>query len=88
MINHPFFFRLGGGDYRGGGGGGGGGGSGGGYGPKKNSQGYHGDERPNPRTEQELFHKNEAQVAGINFDKVHNIIIKPSLYICNVVEGL
>ena len=71
MINDTFSCCLGGGDFRGGGGGGGGGGSGGGYGPKKNSLGYHGDERPNPRVEQELFHKNEAQVAGINFDKVN-----------------
>jgi hypothetical protein len=35
-----------------------------------NELGFHGDMRPNPRIEQELFHTNEAQVAGINFDKV------------------
>jgi hypothetical protein len=33
--------------------------------------GYHGDMRPNPRIEQELFHTGEGQTAGINFDKVH-----------------
>jgi len=26
--------------------------------------------RPNPRIEQELFHTEESQTAGINFDKV------------------
>ena len=58
----------------GGGGGGGGGysdrGGGGGYGAKKNAMGFHGDDRPNPKMEQELFHTNEVQTAGINFDKV------------------
>lgn len=29
-----------------------------------------GDMRPNPRIEQELFHTEESQTAGINFDKV------------------
>jgi hypothetical protein len=32
-----------------------------------------GDERPNPRIEQELFHTNEVQTAGINFDKVRSL---------------
>ena len=43
--------------------------SGGGSGT--NSMGFHGDERPNQRIENELFHTGESQVAGINFDKVH-----------------
>ena len=39
-------------------------------GPRKNELGFHGDMRPNPRVEQELFHTNEGQTAGINFDRV------------------
>jgi hypothetical protein len=44
----------------------------GGYssGARKNEFGFHGDQRPNPRVEQELFHTNEVQSAGINFDRV------------------
>ena len=34
--------------------------------------------RPNPRIEQELFHTNEAQTAGINFDKYDNIPVEVS----------
>ena len=63
----------------GGGGGGGGGGyndRGGGYGAKKNAMGFHGDDRPNPKMEQELFHTNEVQTAGINFDKVSVLMIR------------
>lgn len=40
-------------------------------GAKKNELGFHGDMRPNPRVEDELFFKNESQSAGINFDKVN-----------------
>jgi hypothetical protein len=40
------------------------------YGARRNELGFHGDMRPNPRIEDELFFKNEAQVAGINFDNV------------------
>ena len=32
--------------------------------------GFHGDDRQNPKLEMELFHTNEVQTAGINFDKV------------------
>lgn len=35
-----------------------------------NALGFHGDERPNPRIERELFHSGEGQTTGINFDKV------------------
>jgi hypothetical protein len=40
------------------------------FGPRKNEIGFHGDMRPNPRVEEELFFKNETQTTGINFDKV------------------
>jgi len=43
-----------------------------------NELGFHGDMRPNPRIEQELFHTNEAQTAGINFDKYDNIPVEVS----------
>lgn len=36
----------------------------------KNSLGFHGDDRPNPRLERELFNTEQAQQTGINFDKV------------------
>lgn len=39
-------------------------------GGRVNSLGYHGDETPNVRIEQELFDQKDAQTAGINFDKV------------------
>ena len=67
----------GGGSYGGGGYGGGGYGGGGG-GTKKNSMGFHGDERPNARMEQELFHTQEVQTAGINFDKYDDIPVDVS----------
>lgn len=62
----------GGSGYGGGYGGGSSYGSGGGYGygPRPNSLGFFGDERPNRRLENELFHSGEGQSAGINFDKV------------------
>lgn len=71
-------FRSGGGGGGGryGGGGGGGGGRRDFYessyrsGPRKNDLGFHGDMRPNPRVEEELFFKTESQTTGINFDKV------------------
>lgn len=44
-------------------------GYGSGYAARVNSKGYHGDERPNPRVEAELFNS-DAQPTGINFDKV------------------
>lgn len=67
-----------------GGGGGGGGSSGGRFsgsymsGPRKNELGFHGDMKPNPRIEQELFHSNDTQTAGINFDKYDNIPVEVS----------
>lgn len=59
-------------DSYGSGGGYGGSRGGGGYrsGPRKNEMGFHGDTRPNPRIEEELFFTNESQTTGINFDKV------------------
>ena len=67
------------GGYSGGRGGGGGGFSGGfTSGPKKNELGFHGDMKPNPRIEQELFHSNDTQTAGINFDKYDNIPVEVS----------
>lgn len=41
-----------------------------GGGTRKNELGFYGDTRPNPRLEQELFHSNDSQTTGINFDKV------------------
>lgn len=35
-----------------------------------NALGFHGDERPDPRLEDELFRKGDGQTAGINFNKV------------------
>jgi hypothetical protein len=44
---------------------------GGGYGqPRVNSKGFHGDEKPDPRLERELFDKEGHQQTGINFSKV------------------
>lgn len=42
---------------------------------RKNELGFHGDTRPNPRVEEDLFFKNESQTAGINFDKVRSSIL-------------
>lgn len=61
-----------------GGGGGGYHGGGGGYGPRTNSLGFHGDERPNRRLEQELFDSSESQSIGINFDKYDDIPVEVS----------
>ena len=43
-------------------------------GMRMNSMGYHGDEQPNVRIENELFDLKDAQTAGINFDKVSHFI--------------
>ena len=80
-----------GGGYRGGSGYGGGGGGGGGrqYGgyqgraggagyARHNSMGFHGDERPNPRIERELFNLEDTQTTGINFDKYDDIPVETS----------
>jgi len=40
--------------------------------------GFHGDERPNPRLEQELFHTEVTQTQGINFDKYDDIPVDTS----------
>lgn len=47
----------------------------GGYG-RVNSKGFHGDERPDARLEQQLFHKPHTQTTGINFDKYDDIPIE------------
>lgn len=69
-------------NFSGGGGGYGGGrpdsGYRGGGGSRKNDLGFHGDTRPNPRVEDELFFKNESQTTGINFDKYDDIPIEVS----------
>jgi ATP-dependent RNA helicase DDX3X len=70
--------QFGGGDARKGGGGyGGGGGGGGGGGSHRNEQGFHGDTRPNARTEQQLFGA-PAQTQGINFGDYDNIPVETS----------
>lgn len=60
----------------------GGGGGGGTYsiGAKRNALGFHGDERPDPRTEDKLYNKGEGHgnVAGINFDKYDDIPVEVS----------
>lgn len=74
----------GGGGYggRGGGGYGGGGryGGGGGYGrgPRVNERGFHGDTRPDPRLERQLFDRDDQQTTGINFDRYDNIPVETS----------
>mmetsp|Transcript_11663 Transcript_11663/g.15015 ORF Transcript_11663/g.15015 Transcript_11663/m.15015 type:complete len:624 (-) Transcript_11663:399-2270(-) len=64
--------RYGGGDARKGGGGYGGGGGG-----SRNAQGFHGDTRPNSRTEQQLFGQ-PSQTQGINFGNYDNIPVETS----------
>eukprot|EP01040_Poterioochromonas_malhamensis_P000953 gene953-1010_t len=49
-----------------------------GYASRVNELGFHGDMRPNPRIEDELFFKNESQSAGINFDNYDNIPVEVS----------
>ena len=64
----------GGGEYRGGGGGGG-------YSrnsARTNSRGYHGDIDPDPRLERTLFHKDDHQTTGINFDNYDKIPVEVS----------
>lgn len=79
----------GGGGYGGGGGRGGGygrgyGGGGGGYrggqrgGPRVNERGFHGDTRPDPRLERQLFDRDDQQTTGINFDRYDNIPVEVS----------
>ena len=71
-------------NFGGGRGGGYGGGRDGGYGGgnlyrgndsrnqfRVNSMGFHGDELPNKKLEEELFDLKDSQTAGINFDKVN-----------------
>lgn len=78
--------RGGGGRFDGGGGGygrGGGaylGGNGRGYGGggRVNSQGFHGDLRPDKRLEEQLFRRPHAQTTGINFDKYDDIPVETS----------
>ena len=72
----------GGGYGRSGGGGYGGGryGGGGGYGrgPRVNELGFHGDTRPDPRLERQLFDREDQQSTGINFDRYDNIPVETS----------
>jgi hypothetical protein len=57
----------------------------GGYGAARiNSKGYHGDEKPDPRLERELFQKEGHQQTGINFAKV-SLLSLQTLCNCNVV---
>ena len=68
----------GGGRGYGGGGGGYGGGGGGGSRARTNAQGFHGEERPDKRLEDQLFRKPHAQTTGINFDKYDDIPVETS----------
>jgi len=61
--------------------GGGGGGGGGRYrrdGARRNELGYHGDMRPDKRLEKELFHRENVQTTGINFDNYDDIPVETS----------
>lgn len=61
------------------GGGFGRGGGGLGYGaPRVNERGFHGDMRPDPLLERELFAKEDQQTTGINFDRYDNIPVETS----------
>jgi ATP-dependent RNA helicase DDX3X len=53
-------------------------GGGGGHGPRVNQRGFHGDMRPDPRLEKELFEKDDQQTTGINFDRYDNIPVETS----------
>lgn len=74
----------GGGGFRGerssyGGGGGGGRYGGGGFGAARtNSLGFHGDDKPNRRLEDQLFNNPDSQQTGINFDKYDDIPVEVS----------
>lgn len=74
-------------DTRGTGGGGGGrgygrssSGYGGGYGrgsgPRVNERGFHGDMRPDPRLERQLYQRDDVQTTGINFDNYDDIPVE------------
>lgn len=70
-------YRGGGGRYQGGRGGGYGGGYGGGRrGPRVNERGFHGDMRPDPRLEKQLFGREDVQTTGINFDNYDDIPVE------------
>jgi len=43
-----------------------------------NAQGFHGEERPDKRLEDQLFRKPHAQTTGINFDKYDDIPVETS----------
>jgi ATP-dependent RNA helicase DDX3X len=64
------------GSYSGGGGRGGGGGFGGG--PRRNERGFHGDTKPDPRLERQLFGREDHQTTGINFDNYDKIPVEVS----------
>jgi len=70
----------GGGGYSGGGGGGYSGGGGGGRygsrGPRVNERGFHGDIKPDPRLERQLFQRDDVQKTGINFDNYDDIPVE------------
>ena len=54
------------------------GGGGGRRGARANALGFHGDEKPNRRLEEQLFNNPDAQTAGINFDKYDDIPVEVS----------
>ena len=66
------------GGYRGGDRGGGYSGGGGRGTARTNSLGFHGDDRPNRRVEEQLFNNPDSQTAGINFDKYDDIPVEVS----------
>jgi ATP-dependent RNA helicase DDX3X len=53
-----------------------GGGYGRGSGPRVNERGYHGDTRPDPRLERQLFQRDDVQTTGINFDNYDDIPVE------------
>lgn len=58
-------------------GGRGGGGGGGGY-SRRNERGFHGDMKPDPRVEKQLFGRGDHQTTGINFDNYDKIPVEVS----------
>ena len=54
------------------------GGGGGRGGARTNERGFHGDMKPDPRVEKRLFHRDDHQTTGINFDNYDKIPIEVS----------
>lgn len=54
----------------------GGGGYGRGSGPRVNERGFHGDMKPDPRLERQLYQRDDVQTTGINFDNYDDIPVE------------